>query len=693
MQRRNEFPGGEPMTTLLELLPAWQSGWTIVPRRQGPSGTTGTLVCEEQPGRFVWNGGEDSLAIDSINDHTLDWRLCAYGAVALQRGEPVACLFRQLPAMLLMQWREDRCRVRMDQHGEPPTGRIEHLADLPEQQASWQVARLALPPVDSRSHTGTATRTLPLEAILDHAEIYTPWLKGDATVSGLVVPTEQLFAVFRPMRDPEGERCELPLGGDGVYRVESLPLLVEALLPIAPEMALDLLESTGRLRRKDGLLPAAYSGPEETGRPARPVMMASLLAAWRHLRRLEFIRRELSVGMSILEATVKAVDPERTGQPSPLIPSRGPATESSADPATSAETAVFLIHEIDCLQRIVQESMIPKPAGFKEWLHYRGLLARNREQQFWHDSQGCYLDRLTDGSPSPRHTLSAILPLLDERLPVRHRDALLRHALDEHLYFSAAGWRSWVPWDSEDDAVPVLAVDQYWMIKATRRDVLSDTRLRDAGSMILNARPAERNPAPVDPAACALQAWLFSRATASVPTAPKRIPVLASWWSRHRILAPSLSAGVVAVLVLGAFLYLTRDTFTLSQLETQSALAQRYYEEGHYAQSIEVYEKIRQHGGRFAPMVRADFAIGKAYFRLGDFERAALHFEREMEKDSRIAPMAMLNLALCRFRAGQYSESEALYTRFLHEWGDALPQFADRAATAAQLAREQSARE
>ncbi len=110
-----------------------------------------------------------------------------------------------------------------------------------------------------------------------------------------------------------------------------------------------------------------------------------------------------------------------------------------------------------------------------------------------------------------------------------------------------------------------------------------------------------------------------------------------------------ITLGVI-ILLIGVSLLLIHSMQVSEKLADTDAMntAQALYEDGHYAETIRVYEQIVSTGVRDSDVY---YNLGNAYFRDGDLGRAILNYERASEITPRDADIRH-NLALARTEAG-----------------------------------------
>jgi tetratricopeptide (TPR) repeat protein len=262
------------------------------------------------------------------------------------------------------------------------------------------------------------------------------------------------------------------------------------------------------------------------------------------------------------------------------------------------------------------------------------------------------------------------LPLLCDEAPDEAREALGRQ-------LSRLAAKDLIMAPALTPSPPSL-LPAFLLLPAAETDEKLSAVFRDAVRESLRAQVDQAAPGYLPaPSWCATVLRLAGGRTAVPSLAPS--PGWMQWLDRRRTLIGTSLAAAAAASVLALALWTwVRPSPTVAAMETKAGLARQLYDQGRYEEAIPAYEQLFA-GGR--DHYRADFMIGNAYFRLGDYARAEKTYAIAVQRTPDFAP-ARMNRALALFHLGRLEEARRVYGDVIRVFGAAYPVMAERARTA-----------
>ncbi|MFH0878671.1 MAG: trehalase family glycosidase, partial [Lentisphaerota bacterium] len=407
--------------------------------------------------------------------------------------------------------------------------------------------------------------------------------------------------------------CSSEPGGNPVLNNNLLLPLVLAWCRLDPAVAADQVRSALDSRQKDGLIPSVCSPDGQvSAQAAWPLIVQSVECVWEHTRDQDLLTHSLPILQLYLERALEYFDP--TGMENPAWQSREESFipdifESGMIPV---DLNVFLICELAAFIRLCRE--VPGHEQSTEFLADEYVkMTEHLQQFFWDSTVQRYCDRLPDGSSSQRITLSCLMPLLYDLLPIERKNDL-RDLLSSPRKFGAKqGLPAWLPW--KDDAVkpPVVSLHQIIILEALRRAGLAfeSGELRKELAQALLKLPSHPSNADASPdrnsrstlgegpgerTATAALTILLPLSSESGQNTARQIPPFLKTLDRHRVSFAALLSAMALLLVLaGIYVYNKQQSSLPRQsIETMSGLARQQYQEGNYDEAIQLAESLVQ---------------------------------------------------------------------------------------------------
>ncbi len=473
-----------------------------------------------------------------------------------------------------------------------------------------------------------------------------------------------------------------------------------------PEVAADLVKSSLSCLSADGFLPAecGADGSSPSREFAWPLVAQSAALVWDAGSDASFLSYVLPRIGRYLARALAHFDPDQKGvhrwqsAVEAFIPETFDANLASADLTT------FLLCEIETFLGMADELpafTYDRPA----MISARDLLRGNLEKFFWDPRTQNFRDRYIGGGRIERPSLSAILPLFYEGLPVRYRKPLLRQAAGRDQFQRREGVPSWLPWEGDPAPPPTRTIHQIILLEALRRSGARNEmrrliyNLTEAAKMQfhqggLTAVGVGETPAtmtahllefPADPTVAGSALTLLLASLLQDRSPSRKTSAAVRWLDQHRLTVLSSALGLVLIgflVLMGAVL--RRETIPPSTLQALAELARQYSVLGRHDEAIEVYREVLR-GSRNNASV--EILLGNAFLRKGDLVRAEECFRSVLKRDPK-SPMAMMNLGLTLYRLNEMAEAASCYEQFLKAHSRTYPRLAQRAEVALEIVRE-----
>ena len=146
------------------------------------------------------------------------------------------------------------------------------------------------------------------------------------------------------------------------------------------------------------------------------------------------------------------------------------------------------------------------------------------------------------------------------------------------------------------------------------------------------------------------------------------------------VLALVCAVSVVTVTIVFA----ARKTIPHSTARALLGMAQRNYIEGHYEKTVTLLQEI--HDGKRGSAA-TEHMLGKAFFHLGDLEKAEEHYRASLKKESSNA-VVLSNLALVLYKQHRFPAAAACYREVLEIAGPEKASLRMRASTSLMILEE-----
>lgn len=462
-------------------------------------------------------------------------------------------------------------------------------------------------------------------------------------------------------------------------RVETLHIyaLVKAWTEVRVDVATALMRTVLERQKEDGSLPRFL---DAQGAPSSEALHAPILAhTLRFIWRLTPDRNLFDFAavriQRHLEYLANSLNAERATLP------QWPSAEESLLPdfyrpdQISADLPALLIRDITALEEIA-DSVGVRSLDLRELIDYRVFLLAKMRELLWNEESTSFSEHTTDGRPSIRETVLAVLPLLCKELSPPETTALLNQLLSPLHLLASTGVQAWVAWPNEEPP-PIRPIHQLLLLDALKqRNATSEaTAIRSA---LLSKLPPSHEIASI-----ALALVLLVIPTDNQLSGRFISPALL-WLHHHSRSILVAAASLFLIFNISVFVYsCNKSTLTPQTVETSAGLAKRYYQEGRYTTAEELLNRIIKSG---QPYPSAFVDMGNIQYRLGNWEQAEAFYRRPPPAPvPTVQAQSLHNLAVLLLERGRTNDAISTWRQIRDEFSISAPQIAAHADTALTL--------